>query len=152
MIEPLARSRGRERDQPGVITAMLVIFAICLLLTVVAVTDLSAAYLRRQSAMSLADGASLAATGAAAAGSIYHNGSGDYVPINQAAAAAAVRRYLTTTGAYREYPGLRSRVQVVGHRVLVLLTMPYRLPIPVPGVQPVTLVHAASAAELPIYQ
>ena len=30
------------------ITGMLVIFAICLLLTVIAVTDLSAAYLRRR--------------------------------------------------------------------------------------------------------
>jgi Flp pilus assembly protein TadG len=140
------------RSQDGVITGMLVIFAICLLLTVIAVTDLSAAYLRRQGAMSLADGAALAATEAAAAGSVYQGGDGQYVPINQAAASAAVRRYLTTTGAYRDYPGLRSRVQVVGHRVLVLLTMPYRLPIPVPGVRQVTLVHATSAAELPIYQ
>jgi hypothetical protein len=131
---------------------MLVIFALCLLLTIVAVTDLSAAYLRRQTAMSLADGASLAATGAAAAGSIYHPGHRQYVPINQAAATAAVRRYLATTGAYGDYPGLRSHVQVVGHRVRVLLTMPYRLPIPLPGVKQVTIIHATSAAELPIYQ
>jgi putative Flp pilus-assembly TadE/G-like protein len=155
MSTSIAQCRGRIRSKPddrGVITGMLVIFAICLLLTIVAVTDLSAAYLRRQAAMSLADGASLAATSAAAAGAIYHPGHQDYVPINQAAAAAAVRRYLATTGAYGHYPGLRSYVQVVGHRVLVQLTMPYRLPIPVPGVRQVTLVHATSAAELPIYQ
>jgi len=135
-----------------VITGMLVIFAICLLLTVIAVTDLSAAYLRRQGAMSLADGAALAATEAAAAGAVYQGGSGRFVPINETAAAAAVHRYLTTTGAYAEYPGLRTQVRVVGHQVLVLLTMPYRLPIPVPGVTQVTTVHASSAAELPIYQ
>lgn len=152
MIRSRSHLGRRERGEPGIITGMLVIFAICLLLTIIAVTDLSAAYLRRQAAMSLADGASLAATGAAAAGSIYHNGDGHYVPINRAAAAAAVRRYLVTTGAYGDYPGLRSHVQVVGHRVVVLLTMPYRLPIPVPGVKPVTMVHATSAAELPIYQ
>jgi hypothetical protein len=146
------RREDAGRRQDGVITAMLLIFAICLLLTVIAVTDLSAAYLRRQGAMSLADGAALAATGAAAAGSIYHHRESQYVPINQAAAAAAVRRYLTTTGAYGDYPGLRSRVEVVGHRVLVFLTMPYRLPIPVPGVKQITMVHATSAAELPIYQ
>ena len=59
---------------------------------------------------------------------------------------------ISITGAFRDYPGLRSRVRVVGHQVEVTLTMPYRLPIPVPGVQPTTLVHATSAAELPIYQ
>jgi Putative Flp pilus-assembly TadE/G-like len=152
MSSPVLRRRPVGRPQTGVITGMLVIFAICLLLTVIAVTDLSAAYLRRQGAMSLADGAALAATGAAAAGSIYQGGDGQFVPINEAAAAAAVRRYLTTTGAYGDYPGLQSRVQVVGHRVLVFLTMPYRLPIPVPGVKQTTMVHATSAAELPIYQ
>lgn len=142
---------SRHRDD-GVITAMLVIFALCLLLTIIAVTDLSAAYLRRQAAMSLADGASLAATEAAAAGSIYGNDGDGFVPIDQPAAAAAVRRYLTTTGAYGDYPGLRSQVQVVGHQVVVRLTMPYRLPVPVPGVRPTTLIHATGAAELPIYQ
>jgi putative Flp pilus-assembly TadE/G-like protein len=143
---------GSPRGQAGVITGLLVIFAICLLLTVIAVTDLSAAYLRRQGAMSLADGAALAATQAAAAGSIYHGDGGAFVPIDQAAASAAVRRYLTTIGAYGDYPGLQSRVQVFGHRVIVFLSMPYRLPFPVPGVKPTTTVHATSAAELPIYQ
>ncbi len=104
----------RRDDQHGVITAMLVIFSICLLLTVIAVTDLSAAYLRRQGAMSLADGAALAATDAAAAGSVYRGGEDGFVRIDQTAAAAAVHRYLTTTGAYGDYPGLQSRVQVVG--------------------------------------
>ena len=69
-------------------------------------TDLSAAYLRRQAAMSLADGASLAATQAAAAGSVYTHPHGGYVAIDQRAAAAAVRAYLAHTGAYGEYPGL----------------------------------------------
>ncbi len=152
MSAPTTGSRSQRDGEQGVITAMLVIFAICLLLTVIAVTDLSAAYLRRQGALSLADGASLAATEAAAAGSIYRGGDDRFVPISQPGAAAAVRRYLITTGAYVDYPGLRSQVQVVGHRVLVTLTMPYRLPVPVPGVQRVTIVHATSAAELPIYQ
>lgn len=152
MSAPITGSRSPRDGEHGVITAMLVIFAICLLLTVIAVTDLSAAYLRRQAALSLADGASLAATEAAAAGSVYQGGDDRFVPISRPGAAAAVRRYLTTTGAYGDYPGLRSRVQVVGHRVLVTLTMPYRLPIPVPGVRRITIVHAASAAELPIYQ
>lgn len=144
-------NRHQGPEEGGSITAMLVIFCVCLLLAVIAVTDLSAAYLRRQVATSLADGAALAATQAAAAGSIYSHPHGGYVAINQPAAAAAVRSYLTRTGAYGDYPGLTSTVRVVGHRVQVFLTMPYDLPIPVPGVEPTTLIHATSAAELPIY-
>lgn len=146
------KPRTQGRCEGGQITAMLVIFMLCLLLTIIAVTDLSAAYLRRQSAMSLADGASLAATEAAAAGSIYSRPDRGFVAIDQEGASRAVRAYLSRTGAYGDYPGLSCRVDVVGHRVLVFLAMPYRLPIPVPGVQETTLVHATSAAELPIYQ
>ncbi len=144
--------RADRREQAGQITAMLVIFCLCLLLAVVAVTDLSAAYLRRESAISLADGASLAATEAAAAGSIYGNPDTDFVPIDATAATAAVRSYLLDIGAYGDYPGLTVDVTVVGHRVVVALAMPYRLPVPVPGVDRTTLVHASGSAELPIYQ
>lgn len=147
---PSARSAGR--GDGGQITAMLVIFCLCLLLAIVAVTDLSAAYLRRESATSLADGASLAATEAAVAGSIYHDTDSGFVPIDQPAAEAAVRSYLVEIGAYGDYPGLRAEVTVVGHRVVVALTMPYQLPVPVPGVGRSTLVHASASAELPIYQ
>lgn len=140
------------RRDDGVITGMLVLFSLCLLIAIIGVTDLSAAYLRRESAISLADGASLAATKAAAAGAIYRDPDAKYVPIDQQAARAAVRAYLVRISAFGEYPGLRSRVAVVGHRVEVALTMPYALPIPLPGVRRTTLLHAVSAAELPIYQ
>jgi hypothetical protein len=143
---------SRTREDRGVITGMLVIFCLCLLLLIVAVTDLSAAYLRRESARSLADGASLAATEAASAAAIYADPQVTFVPIDRRGAAAAVHTYLAKTGAYAEYPGLRSQVSVVGHRVVVALSMPYRLPIPVPGVERVVRVHGTSAAELPVYQ
>lgn len=147
------RAPGRVGgDEAGQITAMLVIFCLCLLLTIIAVTDLSAAYLRRENAISLADGASLAATEAAAAGGIYSDPDATFVPIDRAGAAAAVQEYLLTTGAFGDYPGLRADVTVVGQRVVVALTMPYRLPIPVPGVDQTTIVHASGSAELPIYQ
>jgi hypothetical protein len=130
---------------------MLVIFALCLVLTIVAVTDLSAAYLRRQTALSLADGAALAATEAAAASSVYDHPNSGFVDIDQPAAAKAVRLYLGRVGAFRSFRGLTVRVAVVGHRVVVAVVMPYRLPVPVPGVAPTTLIHATSAAELPVY-
>lgn len=142
---------GRRRDQAGQITAMLIIFCMCLLLVVVAVTDLSAGYLRRQSAGSLADGAALAATSAAAAGSIYGGQHDRYVPIDPVAARAAVRTYFTRTRAFVHYPGLRYGVTVTGHVVTVWLSMPFTLPVPVPGVRRTTTVHGVSSAELPIY-
>ncbi len=136
---------------------MLVIFSICALLAVAAVTDISASYLRRQAATSLADGAALAATEAAAAVRVYDadvdqaDGGGEVVSIDPAAATAAVDTYLHDTGAYAEYPGLQASVSVHDGRVRVALTMPFELPVPVPGVDPGTTIHATGSAVLPIY-
>jgi Putative Flp pilus-assembly TadE/G-like len=144
-------ARRAKSDERGQITAMLVLFSICLLLAVIAVTDISASYLRRQAAMSLADGAALAASDGAAAAGVYGNHSQHFVVIGQPAAAAAVEAYLTETGAYGRYPGLHADVAAQGHTVVVYLTMPYALPVPVPGVAPTTTIAATGASELPIY-
>ncbi len=143
-------SRPRcRRTESGQITAMLVIFSICLLIAITAVIDISASYLRRQSATSLADGAALAATEAAAAGGIY-SGADDFVAIDEAAARLAVDRYLHEVGAYAAYPGLVVAVDVVGHQVQVRMAMPYRLPVRMPGVDATTTIHAQATAALPI--
>ena len=141
----------RNRDQRGQITAMLVLFTICLLLAVIAVTDISASYLRRQAATSLADGAALAASDSAAAPNVYTGSSDEYVVLDAHAAGAAVDDYLRTSGAYDAYPGLTADVNVTGHTVHVALSMPYRLPVTMPGVPATTTIHAAAAADLPIY-
>ncbi len=144
------RPPGLERrTESGQITAMLVILTICLVIAITAVVDISAGYLRRQSATSLADGAALAATEAAAAGGIYA-GADDFVPIDDAAAVVAVDRYLREVGAYADYPGLVVAVDVVGHQVRVRMAMPYRLPVRMPGVDATTTIHAQASAELPI--
>jgi hypothetical protein len=142
---------SRRRTDAGQITAMLGIWSVCLLLAIIAVIDISASYLRRQSATSLADGAALAATEAAGAGGIYGDADTGFVPIEAAAARSAVNAYLRDVGAYDAYPGLDVAVRVVGHQVEVALVMPYRLPVRVPGVDATTLIHARGAAELPIY-
>lgn len=148
---PTRRTPPRACDQRGQVTVLLVVFAVCLLLTISAVTDVSASYLRRQSATSLADGAALAATEAASAGGIYAEPDAGFVPIEQSAAEGAVDRYLREVGAYADYPGLEADVTVAGHQVQVALAMPYRLPIGMPGVDATTWIHADGAAELPIY-
>ncbi len=149
-VDGVAVRRRRPRDQTGQITAMLIIFSLCALLAVVAVTDISASYLRRQSATSLADGAALAATEAAAA-NVYGSADDEYVPIEPAAAYAAVTTYLRDTGSYTAYPGLSVSVSVEGATVRVALTMPYQLPVPLPGVDSTTTIHATGSAQLPIY-
>lgn len=138
-------------DERGQITAMLVLFTICLLLAIIAVTDVSASYLRREAATSLADGAALAASDGAAAAGIYGGRSDKYVVIGQAAAEAAVDAYLRDTGAYSRYPGMQVSVVAQGHTVTVSLAMPYALPVPLPGVAATTSIHATGASEMPIY-
>ncbi len=122
-------SRREARNESGQITAMLVLFSICLLLAIIAVTDISGSYLRRQAAASLADGAALAASDSAVAAGVYRRADTGYVDPDPAAAAAAAQSYLRRAGAYAEYPGLEVRVTVAGHTVTVRLAMPYRLPV-----------------------
>lgn len=149
-VRAKANARNRLHRQEGQITAMLVIFALCLLLAISAVTDLSASYLRRQAATSLADGAALAATDGAASAAVYGDDDA-FVQLDTTAAEAAVETYLDVTGAYRDFPGLHIEVVVAGHVVNVNLSMPYRLPIAVPGAQSTTTIHASASAEMPIY-
>ncbi len=140
----------RSRDERGQVTVLLVMFAVCLVLVITAVTDMSASYLRRQAAMSLVDGAALAAANGAAAAGVYDSND-KFVVIGQAAAQTAVASYLREIGAYSRYPGLQVEVMTSGHTVTVALAMPYRLPVPVPGVAATTTVHATGSSEMPIY-
>ncbi len=146
----VTRSRG-SADERGSIAAMLVIFAVCLLLAISAVTNIAASYLRRQVATSLADGAALSASDAAAAAGVYGSLSDAYVAIDQAAASAAVDAYLQQTDAHGSYPGLQAEVLVKDDTVVVYLSMPYELPVTLPGVQGTTRIHATGSAMLPIY-
>ncbi len=143
-------SGRRRKDERGQITAMLIIFAVCLLLAISAVTNIAGSYLRRQAATSLADGAALSASDAAAAGGVY-GPPGAYVVIDQAAAASAVEAYLRQTGAHGTYPGLRAEIVVDDNTVVVYLSMPYALPVTLPGVQNSTTIHASGSAVMPIY-
>ena len=124
----------RCAEEHGQITAMLVIFAICLLLAISAVINIAASYLRRQEATSLADGAALSASDAAAAAVVHGSPDAAYVAIDQGAATAAVEAYLRLTGAHSSYPGLKSHVLVDANTVIVSLSMPFELPVSLPGV------------------
>ena len=130
---------------------MLVLFSLCLLLAITAVIDVSGSYLRRQAAASLADGAALSVSDAAAAPDVYHGADDAYVAIDARAATAAVHSYLVDTGAYDAYPGLAVDVAVADHTVLLELSMPYRLPVRMPGVPSTATIHANASAQMLIY-
>jgi Putative Flp pilus-assembly TadE/G-like len=150
-VTPARRRRPHSRAEDGQITAMLVLLSMCLLLAIVAVTDISGSYLRREAAGSLADGAALAASNSAVAAGFYRSSDAGYVDVDPAAASAAVQNYLGRTGAFTRYPGLDVRVVVEGHVVTVYLTMPYRLPVTMPGAPHTATIHASAAVEVPIY-
>jgi hypothetical protein len=140
--------RGRDRDDRGSITPLLVGFLLVLLLLVAVVVDASSAYLHRQRLATLAEGAALQGADLGIAGSaVYENGLGDGpLQVTPARARAAVQAYLSDVGAYRDYPGLRARVSVQGSRVVVELSHAVELPLAVPGVvQQATVTGSGSA-------
>jgi hypothetical protein len=133
------------------VSILIVILVICLGLGISAVIDIAGAYLRRQAATSLADGAALSASDAAAAVAVYGDADDEYVAIDEPAAEEAVGSYLRSIDAYAAYPGLHVDVSVDHARVTVALTMPYELPVHVPGVRTTTTIYADSTATMPIY-
>jgi hypothetical protein len=145
-------TRGSRRGDDGSVIPLMAAFALCLLLLTSVVIDLSATYLRRQSTASLADGAALSASDAAAAAAVYGQERDGYVPIDEDAARHAVAAYLSDTGALARYPGLRASVDVIADRTIVVeLLMPYDLPISVPGASDSVVIRVQSSAELPVY-
>ncbi len=131
----MARQSCRRRDQRGQASVLIIGFAVIVLLLVVVVVDAGAAYLKRQSLDSLADGAALYGADAAAEGhDVYSGGLGhDDLDLSADVARAAVHDYLRSAGAYGAHPGLRVSVAVRGDRLVVEIAAPVDLPLDLPG-------------------
>ena len=125
----------QSRDDLGQASVIIIGFAVVVLLLVVVVVDAGAAYLKRQSLESLADGAALYGADAAAQGrDVYSGGLGrDDLDLTAGVARPAVREYLRAAGAYGAHPGLRVSVAVRGDRIIVELDAPVDLPLDLPG-------------------
>ncbi len=128
---------GRERDETGQATIMIVGFAFVLALTIAMVVDVSAAYLQRQGLDTVADGAALRGADLGATGSEVYTGgvSESRLDLTADAVRASVRDYLASSGAYTTYPGLSFTVHVdqAASTVTVALQAPLDLPLTVPG-------------------
>lgn len=138
------------RREAGQVTLMLVGFFVVLVLLAAVVVDASAAYLRRQSLNSLADGAVLAAADGVRGEQVYTTGLGDRAQVDQAAAVRYVSQYLQLTGAVGRYPGLRWAVHTSGELVSVELAAPLQLPISPPGWDDATTITGEASAVIPV--
>jgi hypothetical protein len=137
-----------HRDEQGQASVMIIGFAVVVLLLVVVVIDASAAYLKRQSLDSLADGAALYAADAAAEGrEVYSGGLGrSDLELSADVARRAARDYLRSTGAYGAHPGLTVVVTVDDTRVRVAVAAPVDLPLSLPGGPEQPVVRAVGSA------
>lgn len=146
-----ATERGRGRGGDGGSAAPLIIgFAVVLMLTIGMVVDASAAFLHRQSLVSLADGAALAAADAGAEGAeVYLGGLSDEpLALTREKALVGVRAYLTQIGAAGDFPDLAFDVTVRDAVVSVRISAPVELPFPVPGAPQRPRVSATSSASV----
>lgn len=140
----------RRRAESGQITLMLVGFFVVLALLAAVVIDASAAYLRRQSLNSLADGAVLAAADGVQGEQVYTGGLGDLAQVDPEVAQRYVADYLTATGALSRYPGLTWAVHSTGEVVTVRIAAPLRLPVSPPGWEDATTITGEASAVVPV--
>lgn len=125
----------RPRSERGSTIPLIVGFVGLLLVAGAVVVDATAAYLQRQSLGTLADGAALRGADLGAQGlEVYAGGlDAERLKLSEQTARTAVAGYLSDTGAYRRFPGLRFDVAVGEERVVVRLHAPADLPLHVPG-------------------
>jgi hypothetical protein len=141
----------RREGERGQLTLLVIGFAAILLVLVAVVVDASQAVLLRRALASLADGAALAAVQAASERTLYTQGPGATLPLDPAAARAAVVDYLA--GAESGIADLRLvEVAVTQGRVTVVLSAPADLPLTntVTGQFQGTAVTARASALAPV--
>jgi hypothetical protein len=137
---------SRVRREDGQTSLLIVGFFLVALLMVVVVVDASAAYLRRQSLDSVADGAALAAADGVQGERVYRGGLGERAEIDPAVARRYVAEYLAAVGAHSRYPGIGYSVQTTSDAVAVRVTAPLDLPFAPPGWKSETTVTGTAAS------
>ena len=144
----MGRRTDQHRGERGQTSVIIIGFAVVVLLLVVVVVDAGAAYLKRQSLDSLADGAALYGADAAAEGrDVYSGGLGtDDLDLSADIARAAVNHYLRSTGAYGAHPGLIFDIAVDGTSIRVAIAAPVDLPLTLPGGPESPTVRAVGSA------
>ena len=141
-------SANEARDQRGQMSVMIVGFALVIMLAIAAVTDASAAYLQHSGLDTVADGAALAGAEALNEELIYQQGLGQTPDLDPDLARQRVRDYLSDTGAYARFPGLRWDPEINDNQVVVHVSAPLDLPLNVPGVPQTAVIESTGSALL----
>ena len=136
------------RDQRGQMSVMIVGFALVIMLAIAAITDASAAYLQHSGLDTVADGAALAGAEALNEELVYQQGLGETPDLDPDLARQRVRDYLSDTGAYARFPGLRWDPEISDNQVVVHVSAPLDLPLNVPGVQGTAVIESTGSALL----
>ena len=145
-----ARRVRRGRVEHGQTTLLIIGFVLVVAMMVVVVVDASAAYLRRQALSSLADGAALAAADGIEGEQVYTTGLDERAAVDPERARLLAEAHLAAVGAGARYPGLSHFVETDGERVVVRLSTPLDLPLPLPGVAGSAEVGATAAATVAV--
>ena len=145
-----ARRVRRGREEHGQTTLLIIGFVLVVAMMVVVVVDASAAYLRRQALSSLADGAALAAADGIEGEQVYTTGLDERAAVDPETARLLAEAHLMSVGAGARYPGLSHSVETDGERVVVRLSAPLDLPLPLPGVAGSAEVGATAAATVAV--
>jgi hypothetical protein len=140
------RRRTRSTNQAGQTSLMILGFTIVLVMMVVAVVDASAIYLHKSGLNTVADGAALAGADALDETDTLAHGGGS-PKLSQAMVDQAVKEYVASVGAGRDYPGLHVKGRVVGDEVHVSTSATKKLPIPLPGIPRLQHVSTSASAE-----
>ena len=144
--------RPPRQEECGQITLLIVGLAVVLMTAIAVVVDATAAYLQRQTLMTLADGAALAGADAGSRNEpdLYTDGVADdpRLDLERRVAAAAVADHLAATGAHADHPGLSWTVALAdgGDSVVVRVRAPLDLPLTFPGAPDSAPVSATASA------
>lgn len=125
----------RHRDERGSTIPLIVGLAVVLIMAIVVVVDASAAFLRRQSLDTLADGAALRGADLGSVGAYTDGIPEGRLQQVEIQVDRAVAAYLRDSGAYTAFPGIRHQCDVdeAAAKVTVRLVAPLDLPLTIPG-------------------
>ena len=144
-----------RKSEEGSVLLLILGLVVVAALFVTVVIDVSTLYLQRRSLMAGADGAALAGAQAIDKSTIYREGlpvEGP-LPLDNAAAAAAVHSYIENSGLRHEFSNLQVEVETDGATVTVFLSARVQLPVTngvTPGAFDGVDVDASAAARTPV--
>jgi hypothetical protein len=139
---------GKQPDERGQMSLMIVGFMIVVMLAIAAVTDASAAYLQHSDLDTVSDGAALTAADTLDEEFGSAKGLSDNPRLTREVIDQRISEYLRETGAYQRFPGLQWSSEIRDDEVIVEVQAPLDLPLKIPGSASAAVITSTGAASL----